>query len=44
VPCPIIVLDRNLGKEDWKIQTTKIDRKILEIANIKNKRKTDVTI
>jgi len=44
VPCPVIVLDGNLGKEDWKIQTTKIDRKILEIANVKNKRKTDATI
>ena len=44
VPCPVIILDGNLGKEDWKIQTTKIDRKILEIANVKNKRKTDATI
>jgi deoxyadenosine/deoxycytidine kinase len=37
VPCPIITLDGNLGKEDWMIQINKINRKILEIANIKRK-------
>ncbi len=37
VPCPVITLDGNLGKEDWMIQINKINRKILEIANMKRK-------
>jgi deoxyadenosine/deoxycytidine kinase len=37
VPCPLIILDGNLDKDDWLIQTTKINRKIIEIANIKRK-------
>jgi deoxynucleoside kinase len=37
VPCPIIVLNGNLEKKDWLIQITKINRKILEIANLKRK-------
>jgi deoxyadenosine/deoxycytidine kinase len=37
IPCPIIILDGNLEKKDWLIQVTKINRKILEIANLKRK-------
>jgi deoxycitidine kinase len=39
VPCPIIVLDGNIDKTEWNVQTTKINQKILEIANIKRKKK-----
>jgi deoxyadenosine/deoxycytidine kinase len=38
VPCPIIVLDGNLDKSEWNVQTSKINKKILEIANIKRKK------
>ena len=35
IPCPMLVLDGNLDKCDWTVQTNKINRTILEIANIK---------
>jgi hypothetical protein len=31
------VLDGNLDQTEWNIQTNKINKKILEIANIKQK-------
>jgi deoxyadenosine/deoxycytidine kinase len=37
VPCPTIVLDGNLDQTEWNIQTNKINKKILEMANIKQK-------
>jgi hypothetical protein len=36
------VLDGNLDQTEWNIQTNKINKKILEIANIKQKMVTSL--